>query len=59
MVHENHGLGIYQGIEKVEVDAVTRDYMKISYADGGILYIPATQMDRSRNTQEQMQSHQN
>lgn len=39
MVHENHGLGIYQGIEKVEVDAVTRDYMKISYADGGILYI--------------------
>lgn len=45
VVHENHGLGIYQGIEKVEVDAVTRDYMKISYADGGILYIPATQMD--------------
>ena len=45
MVHENHGLGIYQGIEKVEVDTVTRDYMKISYADGGILYIPATQMD--------------
>lgn len=34
MVHENHGLGIYQGIEKVEVDTVTRDYMKISYADG-------------------------
>ena len=32
-------------IEKVEVDKVTRDYMKISYADGGILYILATQMD--------------
>ena len=45
VVHENHGLGIYQGIEKVEVDTVTRDNMKISYADGGILYIPATQMD--------------
>ena len=45
VVHENHGLGSYQGIEKVEVDTVTRDYMKISYADGGILYIPATQMD--------------
>ena len=45
MVHENHGLGVYQGIEKVEVDKVTRDYMKISYADGGILYILATQMD--------------
>ncbi len=55
MWYENHGLGIYQGIEKVEVDAVTRDYMKISYADGGILYIPVTQMDLIRNTQEQMQ----
>ena len=45
VVHENHGLGIYQGIEKVEVDKVTKDYMKISYADGGILYIPVAQMD--------------
>ena len=45
VVHENHGLGVYQGIEKVEVDKVIRDYMKISYADGGILYILATQMD--------------
>ena len=45
VVHESHGLGIYQGIEKIEVDKVTRDYMKISYADGGVLYILATQMD--------------
>ena len=45
MVHENHGIGIYRGIEKIEVDKVTKDYMKISYADGGNLYIPATQMD--------------
>ena len=45
VVHENHGLGIYQGIEKIEVDKVTKDYMKISYAEGGILYIPVSQMD--------------
>ena len=45
VVHENHGLGIYQGIEKVEVDKVAKDYMKISYAGGGNLYIPATQLD--------------
>ena len=45
VVHENHGLGIYQGIEKIEVDKVTKDYMKISYADGGTLYILATQLD--------------
>lgn len=45
VVHENHGLGIYQGIEKIERDKVSKDYMKISYAGTGNLYIPATQMD--------------
>ena len=45
VVHENHGLGIYQGIEKIEMDKVSKDYMKISYAGGGNLYIPATQLD--------------
>lgn len=45
VVHENHGLGIYQGIEKIEVDKVAKDYMKISYDKGGNLYIPATQLD--------------
>ena len=45
VVHENHGIGIYQGIEKLEVEKTTRDYMKISYADNGVLYIPVAQMD--------------
>ena len=45
VVHENHGLGVYQGIEKIEVDKITKDYMKISYAKGGNLYLPATQLD--------------
>lgn len=45
VVHENHGLGVYEGIEKIQVDRITKDYMKISYAEGGVLYIPATQLD--------------
>lgn len=45
VVHENHGLGVYKGIEKVEVDKVTKDYMKIEYRDGGILYVLATGLD--------------
>ncbi|MCR5590794.1 MAG: transcription-repair coupling factor [Lachnospiraceae bacterium] len=45
VVHISHGLGIYQGIEQVSVDNVTKDYMKISYRDGGNLYIPATALD--------------
>jgi len=45
VVHENHGLGVYKGIEKVEVEHVIKDYMKIEYGGGGNLYIPATQLD--------------
>ena len=45
VVHENHGLGIYRGIEKVEMDRVVKDYMKIEYAGGSNLYIQATQLD--------------
>ena len=45
VVHESHGLGIYRGIEKVEVEKVTKDYMKIEYKDGGILYVLATGFD--------------
>ena len=45
VVHESHGLGIYRGIEKVEVQGVTKDYMKIEYRDNGALYIPATGLD--------------
>ena len=45
VVHEKHGLGIYRGIEKVEVDKVVKDYIKIEYRDGSNLYILATQLD--------------
>ena len=45
VVHVNHGLGVYQGFEKIEVDKVVKDYIKISYAKGGNLYIPANQLD--------------
>jgi len=45
VVHENHGLGVYKGIEKVEVDKVVKDYIKIEYRDGGNLYVLATGLD--------------
>ncbi|WP_306480225.1 transcription-repair coupling factor [Mediterraneibacter sp.] len=45
VVHENHGIGVYKGIEKIEVDKIIKDYMKIAYAEGGVLYIPVAQMD--------------
>jgi transcription-repair coupling factor (superfamily II helicase) len=45
VVHESHGLGIYRGIEKMTMDHVVRDCLKIEYRDGGKLYIPATGLD--------------
>ena len=45
VVHENHGLGIYRGIEKIAVDRTVKDYMKIEYSKGSCLYILATQFD--------------
>ena len=45
VVHENHGLGIYKGIDKITVEKTIKDYIKIEYADKGNLYIPVTQLD--------------
>lgn len=45
VVHESHGLGIYRGIEKVEMEGVVKDYIKIEYRDGGNLYVLATGLD--------------
>ena len=45
VVHENHGLGIYRGIEKLRVDNITKDFIKIEYGDGGNLYVPVSGLD--------------
>ncbi len=45
VVHETHGLGIYKGIEKVEMENIVKDYIKIEYRDGGNLYVLATGLD--------------
>ncbi len=45
VVHENHGIGIYRGIEKIEVDKVAKDYITIEYKDNSKLYILASQLD--------------
>lgn len=45
VVHDNHGIGVYRGIEKIAVDNVNKDYLKISYKDGGNLYVATDQLD--------------
>ncbi len=44
VVHEFHGLGIYKGIEKIVRDKVSKDYIKIEYAKGDVLYVQASQI---------------
>lgn len=45
VVHENHGIAIFKGIEKVVADGISKDYLKLGYADDGILYVSVNQLD--------------
>ncbi|MEN8907631.1 MAG: transcription-repair coupling factor [Clostridiales bacterium] len=45
VVHQSHGIGIYNGINTLEVDGQKKDFLKIRYKDDGYLYIPTNQLD--------------
>ena len=45
MVHEHHGVGRFVGIQRMPVDGVEKDYIKIAYAGSDCLYVPATALD--------------
>lgn len=45
IVHNVHGIGIFEGIHSLEINNVKKDYIKISYAKGDTLYVPVTQLD--------------
>ena len=46
VVHAAHGVGRFDGIRKMPVDGVEKDYILISYAGGDSLYVPATGLDQ-------------
>ena len=46
VVHVHHGVGRFVGIQKMPVDGVEKDYIKIDYAGGDCLYVPVTQLDQ-------------
>ncbi len=45
VVHRTNGIGIFDGIHKVQMEGVTKDYIKIKYAKGDILYVPVTKLE--------------
>ena len=44
VVHEDHGIGIYRGVEKIVVEGIAKDYLKIEYGGGGTLYVLPTEL---------------
>lgn len=46
VVHLDHGIGKYLGVEKVKVDAKYEDHFVIQYAGGDKLYVPYTDLDK-------------
>ncbi len=45
VVHENYGIGVYEGLEKLTVDGVSHDYINIRYAGSDKLFLPVEKMD--------------
>lgn len=45
VVHEQYGIGVFQGIEQIVVDGISKDNLKIEYADHNYLYVNINQMD--------------
>jgi len=45
VVHENHGVGKFIGIQQITTQGESKDYIKIKYAGNDMLYVPVEQMD--------------
>ncbi len=45
IVHREHGLGIYRGLETITLQQVTNDYLLLEYRDGDKLYVPVDRLN--------------
>ncbi len=45
VVHKDHGIGVYRGLQKLSVDGIENDFLLIEYADRDKLYIPVDRLD--------------
>ncbi|MGX1902104.1 transcription-repair coupling factor [Thermolongibacillus altinsuensis] len=45
VVHVNHGIGKYLGIETLEINGIHKDYIHIQYQGNDTLYVPVDQID--------------
>ncbi|MBE6727515.1 MAG: transcription-repair coupling factor [Ruminococcaceae bacterium] len=45
VVHTAHGIGVFDGINRITNNGITKDYIKIKYRGSDVLYVPVTQLD--------------
>ncbi len=45
VVHYSHGIGVFDGVHKIESQGVSKDYIRIRYAGKDVLHVPVTQLD--------------
>jgi transcription-repair coupling factor (superfamily II helicase) len=48
IVHAEHGIGRYDGLEKLKVDGLTNDFLVLVYKDGDKLYLPVDRMSMAQ-----------
>jgi transcription-repair coupling factor (superfamily II helicase) len=46
VVHVNHGIGKYLGIDTLEINGIHKDYLHVKYAGNDKLYVPIEQIDQ-------------
>ena len=45
VVHIEHGIGVYRGLEKLRFEGIVNDFLLIEYKDGDKLYLPVDRLD--------------
>ncbi|MBN1494173.1 transcription-repair coupling factor [Candidatus Peregrinibacteria bacterium] len=46
VVHADHGIALFMGLEKKTIDEITREYLKLAYAENDKLFVPIDQADK-------------
>ncbi len=45
VVHNSYGIGVFEGVQKLTTDKISKDYIKLKFAGTDVLYVPVTQLD--------------
>ncbi|MBA4336607.1 transcription-repair coupling factor [bacterium] len=46
VVHADHGIALFLGLDKKTIDGITREYMKLGYAENDKLFVPIDQAEK-------------